>query len=109
MARAEKAELLAAEERHDERPWGPAGSGERAGEADDHGGARGVVVGAGVEDAVLGPEVVVVGAEQDGLVGDRRIRARKDADDIRRAALVGRQVHAEAQVPEMSPARADVA
>ena len=38
-----------------------------------------------------------MGADHDGLVGERRIRARKDADDVRRAALVGRQIHAEAQ------------
>ena len=92
VAGAEEAELFAAEEREDERTGRAAGGREGAGEPHHDRGARRVVVGAGVHDAVLGPQMVVVGADHDRLGRERRVGPREDPDDIHAAPLLVAEV-----------------
>ena len=93
MAGADEADLLGAEQREDQRAVERAGGGERPGEADDDGGAGGVVVGAGVERAAHHAEVIVVGAEHDGLGRARGIAAGQHADHVDGGAVGGLQRH----------------
>ena len=92
VAGAEEAELFAAEEREDERTGRAAGGREGAGEPHHDRGAGRVVVGAGVHDAVLGPQMVVVGAHHDRLGRERRVGPREDPDDIHAAPLLVAEV-----------------
>ena len=92
MTRADQAELFGAEQRDDERAARAASRRERARQTEDHGRAGGVVVRAGVDDAIDATEMIVVGADDDGLVGERRVGAGQDSHDVRAAHFVGRHV-----------------
>src|SRR5260370_1323457 len=94
--RAISASASAANEGRVGRAGGAARRGERAGEADGHRRARGVVVGARMDDTVHAPEMVVGRAEHDRLVGERGLGAGEDADHVRPAPHGGREVHPEA-------------
>ena len=90
VARAQQSRFLGAERHEHEVALGGRSGGEVARQLDQHRHAAGVVVGAGMDLADVrlpgvGPaasEVVVMGGDQDGLVGVRRVGAGQVADDV---------------------------
>src|SRR3989454_12542690 len=92
VTRADQAKLFGAEQRDDERAAHPAGRRERARQAEGHGRAGGVVIRAGVDDAIDATEMIVVRADDDGFVGERRVGAGQEAHDVHAADFVGHDV-----------------
>ena len=82
---AEESQFLAAERGEDDAPAGRSGADHRLGEPDERGRAGGVVVGPGMDrvpalrrerERAAAPEVIVVGADHDGLGAKARIACR---------------------------------
>ena len=89
-AGAESAGLFAAEGGEDDGALGLEAAAEDAGKLEEHGHAAGVVVGTGMDLALVAPtdvadsqaEVVVVGADDDALALPLRPRAGNDPDNV---------------------------